>query len=51
MFVHGSRVYLAETDMLPGVQLLAQNDEQSRQDREVWLEGRAVALAQSMDVK
>lgn len=51
MFLHGGRVYLAETDMLPGVQLLAQNDEQSQRDREIWLEGRAVTLAQSMDVK
>jgi hypothetical protein len=50
MFVHGLRVYSVETDMLPGVQLLAQNDEQSRLERMDWLEGRAVALAQSMDV-
>lgn len=51
MFVHGGRVYLVETDMLPGVQLLAQNDERSQLDRMVWLEGRAVGLAQTMDVK
>jgi hypothetical protein len=51
VFVHGARVYLVETDMLPGVQLLAQNDEKSQLDRQTWLEGRAVALAQSMDVK
>jgi hypothetical protein len=51
MFVHGGRVYLVETDMLPGVQLLAQNDERSQLDRQVWLEGRAVVLAQSMNVK
>jgi hypothetical protein len=51
MFVHGDRIFAVETDMLPGVQLLAQNDEQSRSDRDVWLENRAVALAQSMDVK
>jgi hypothetical protein len=51
MFVHGERVYVVETDMLPGVQLLAQNDNQSQLDRMVWLEGRAVTLAQSMDVK
>jgi hypothetical protein len=37
--------------MLPGVQLLAQSDEKSQADRLTWLEGRAVALAQSMDVK
>jgi hypothetical protein len=51
MFVHGSRVYGVETDMLPGVQLLAQNDDKSQFDRLVWLEGRAVTLAQTMDVK
>jgi hypothetical protein len=48
MFVRGSRLYSVETDMLPGVQLLAQNDEKSRLDRLVWLEGRAVTLAQTM---
>jgi hypothetical protein len=51
LFVHGGRVYEVETDMLPGVQLLAQNDEKSQVDRMTWLEGRAVTLAQSMDVK
>lgn len=51
MFVHGARVYGVETDMLPGVTLLAQNDDLSQNDRLVWLEGRAVTLAQSMDVK
>ncbi len=51
MFVHGTRVYEVETDMLPGVQLLAQSDAQSQAERLTWLEGRAVALAQSMDVK
>ena len=50
-FVHGNRVYFVETDMLPGVQLLAQNDESSRLDRDAWLEDRAVALAKSMTVK
>jgi hypothetical protein len=51
MFVHSGRVYLVETDMLPGVQLLAQNDERSQLDRQVWLEGRAVGLAQTIEVK
>lgn len=51
IFVHGGRVYQVETDMLPGVQLLAQNDEASQLERLIWLEGRAVTLAQSMDVK
>jgi hypothetical protein len=50
-FVHGTRVYEVETDMLPGVQLLAQSDAKSKADRMTWLEDRAVALAQSMDVK
>ncbi len=51
MFVREARVYVVETDMLPGVQLLAQNDDQSQNDRLVWLEGRAVTLAQSVNVK
>jgi len=50
-FVHGHRLYLVETDMLPGVQLLAQGDEKSQLDRDAWLEARTVALAQSMTVK
>jgi hypothetical protein len=33
------------------VQLLAQNDEKSQLDREAWLESRAMALAQSIEVK
>ncbi|HEX3988941.1 MAG TPA: hypothetical protein VHZ30_05880 [Verrucomicrobiae bacterium] len=51
LFVHGTRVYEVDTDMLPGVQLLAQSDAKSQAERLTWLEGRAVALAQSMDVK
>jgi hypothetical protein len=51
MFIHGERVFAVETDMLPGVALLAQNDEQSQKERDQWLENRAVTLAQSMDVK
>jgi hypothetical protein len=49
IFIQGSHLYLVETDMLPGVQLLAQGDETSQHDRETWLEGRAVALAQSIE--
>ena len=41
LFVHGTRVYEVETDMLPGVQLLAQSDEKSQAERLTWLEGRA----------
>jgi len=51
IFIHGHRLYYVETDLLPGVQLLAQNDEKSQLERETWLEGRALALAQSMEVK
>jgi len=51
IFIHGPQLYLVETDLLPGVQLLAQNDEKSQVERETWLEGRALALAQSMEVK
>jgi hypothetical protein len=51
MFVHGNRVFAVETDMLPGVTLLAQNDEKSQEERDQWLENRAVTLAESMDVK
>ncbi len=50
-FLHGRRLYLVETDLPPGVQLLAQSDEQSQIDRDVWLEKRAVELAQSLEVK
>jgi hypothetical protein len=48
IFIHGSRLFLVETDMLPGVQLLAQSDEKSQLDRDSWLEGRAVTLAESI---
>ena len=51
IFVHGHRLYVVETDLLPGVQLLAQNDEYSQHEREKWLEGRAMALAQSMQIE
>jgi len=49
MFIFGPRLYLVETDMLPGVQLLAQSDEESQRARETWLEGRAMAVAQSIE--
>jgi hypothetical protein len=51
VFVHGQRLYIVETDTLPGEELLAQSDEQSQLDREARLEGRALALAQSMNIK
>ena len=49
IFIHDSRLYAVETDILPGVQLLAQNDQKSQVARETWLEGRATALAQSIE--
>jgi hypothetical protein len=49
IFIHDSRLFVAETDMLPGVQLLAQSDANSQHERETWLEGRALALAQSVE--
>ena len=49
IFIQNSRLYAVETDILPGVQLLAQNDQKSQVARETWLEGRATALAQSME--
>ena len=51
VFIHNHRLYLAETDTLPGEVLLAQSDEKSLLEREAKLEDRAVALALSMDVK
>jgi hypothetical protein len=50
-FLHGRRLYLVETDLPPGVQLLGQSDEQSQRERDAWLENRAVELAQSLEVK
>jgi hypothetical protein len=50
-FIHQSRVYLVETDLLPGVQLLANNDDASQQARDEWLENRAVQLLQSIEIK
>jgi hypothetical protein len=50
-FLHGRRLFVVETDMLPGVPLIAQSDAKSQLDQELWLENRAVALAESMEVK
>ncbi|MGA2176261.1 MAG: hypothetical protein ABSH38_14895 [Verrucomicrobiota bacterium] len=50
-FIQGRRIYVVETDLLPGVQMLAQGDERSQSEREEWLENRAVELAQSIEVK
>jgi hypothetical protein len=51
VFIRGHRLYLVETDTLPGEALLAQSDEKSQLERESKLEDRAVALARTMDVK
>jgi hypothetical protein len=51
VFLHGRRLFLVETDMLPGVQLLAQGDARSEGERDVWLEGVAVKLAQSIEAR
>jgi hypothetical protein len=51
IFIHDRRLFLVETDMLPGVQLLAQSDEKSQIERDLWLEGRAMALAQTIEAK
>ena len=51
VFLHGRRLFLVETDTLPGEALLAQSDENSQLAREAKLEDRAVALAQSMDAR
>jgi hypothetical protein len=50
-FIHQNRVYLVETDFLPGVQLLSQNDDASEQARKEWLENRAVELLRSIEIK
>ncbi len=50
-FIRQQRVYLVETDFLPGVQLLSNNDDASEQAREEWLENRAVELLRSIEIK
>lgn len=49
--IHDNRVYLVETDLLPGVELLGKDDEASQQARSEWLEKRAMQLLQSMTFK
>jgi hypothetical protein len=51
IFMHDKRLFLVETDTLPGEALLAQNDQKSQIERDAMLEERAVALAQTMDTK
>ena len=50
-FIDQNRVYLVETDILPGVQLLSKTDEESQQAGDKWLENRAIELLRSMDIK
>jgi hypothetical protein len=50
-FLHARRLYVVETDLPPGAQLLGQSDEQSQREQDVWLEKRAVELAQSLELK
>lgn len=51
VFVRNHAVYLVETDLLPGVQMLGRNDDASVRERDHWLEDRALALAQTMDIR
>ena len=50
-FIDQNRVYLVETDLLPAVQLLSKDDDESRQAREKWLENRALELLRSIDIR
>jgi hypothetical protein len=50
-FIHQNRVYLVETDLLPGVQLLSKDDDASQEARDEWLEKRALELLRSVEVK
>jgi hypothetical protein len=49
--IHDKRIYLVETDLLPGVQLLSKSDDASEAERDVWLENRAVELLRSMQIR
>jgi hypothetical protein len=50
-FIHGNRIFLVETDLVPGVGVLAGNDEASQDAHDVWLENRAVELLGTMQVR
>jgi len=50
-FIHGTRIYMVDTDLIPGVQLLSGSDDASQQARDEWLENRAVELLRTMQVK
>jgi hypothetical protein len=50
-FIHQNRVYLVETDLLPGAEFVTKNDDASQLARDVWLENHAVQLLRTMEVK
>jgi hypothetical protein len=50
-FIYQNRVYLVETDLLPAVQLLSKDDEESQRARDIWLENRALELLQSVEIR
>jgi len=50
-FVQGNRVYLVETDLVPGVQLLSKNDDESMAALNEWLENRALELLKTMAIR
>jgi hypothetical protein len=50
-FIYEQRVYMVETDLLPGVQLLSKTDDSSQQALDDWLENRAVELLRSIEIK
>jgi hypothetical protein len=49
--IRQDRVYLVETDLLPGVQLLAKDDDDAQVERDQWLENRAIGLLRTMQIK
>jgi hypothetical protein len=50
-FIHQQRVYLVETDLLPGVEFLSKKDDASEQANDQWLENHAVELLRSIEIK
>jgi hypothetical protein len=50
-FIHQQRVYLVETDLIPGTEFVTKNDEASQQANDKWLENRAVELLQSVETR
>jgi hypothetical protein len=50
-FIHQQRIYLVETDLLPGLEFLSKNDDASEKANNDWLEGHAVELLQALDTQ